>query len=146
MLIVLARGRFKHDSEAPRSHPCHNLASHRLKRQTDFYLQYFLETMSSSCNDIEQCRTRFSVVLSCLVTLFACTWVSLHPNIPSPQHRSLSRFFHRLKLMVLALIAPEVIVVWALRQRLVARQLSKGVHVRNLTLEMEILTIPQRTP
>lgn len=46
--------------------------------------------------------------------------------------------------MVLATIAPEVIVVWALRQRMVARQLSKGVHVHGQTFGL--LTIPQSTP
>lgn len=33
---------------------------------------------------------------------------------------------HRLKLMLLAIIAPEVVVLWALRQRMVAKQLYEG--------------------
>lgn len=34
---------------------------------------------------------------------------------------------HRLKLMMLAIIAPEIIVAWALRQRMVAFQVAEGV-------------------
>ena len=27
-------------------------------------------------------RTRFDIVWTCVTTLFICTWVAIHPNIP----------------------------------------------------------------
>lgn len=79
-----------------------------------------------SCDNLYDCRALSSIVVSCLATLAACTWVSVHPNIPDASEGRLVLFLRRFKLMLLALVAPEVIVLWALRQRMVARQLKKG--------------------
>jgi hypothetical protein len=35
-----------------------------------------------SCDDINCSWTFFSIVSGCLATIFAYTWVSVHPNIP----------------------------------------------------------------
>ncbi|KAF9462415.1 hypothetical protein BDZ94DRAFT_1194551 [Collybia nuda] len=79
---------------------------------------------NSSCKDIDDCRTLSGMILSCFATLIAATWVSVHPNIPAPHIGYLKLGLHRLKLMLLAIITPEVIVVWALRQRMVAHRLA----------------------
>ncbi|KAF7369993.1 hypothetical protein MSAN_00629200 [Mycena sanguinolenta] len=76
-----------------------------------------------SCND--NSRTLFSVVWGCLVTIFACTWVSVHPNVPPPKQSHLQLFWQRLKMMLIAMIAPEIMVGFAARQRLGAHELSK---------------------
>lgn len=80
-----------------------------------------------SCDNLYDCRTLSTIIVSCLATLAACTWVSVHPNIPDFREGQLVLFLRRFRLMVLALVAPEVIVLWALRQRMVARRLAKGV-------------------
>ncbi|KAF7369916.1 hypothetical protein MSAN_00621100 [Mycena sanguinolenta] len=80
---------------------------------------------SDSCKDIDNCRTLFSIVWGCLATIFACTWVSVHPNVPPPGQSRLQLFLRRLKLMLIAMIAPEVIVAFAARQFFVSRWLSK---------------------
>ncbi|KAF9460305.1 hypothetical protein BDZ94DRAFT_1137939, partial [Collybia nuda] len=79
----------------------------------------------------DDCRTITGIVWSCIATLVACTWVSVHPNVPDIYHGRMSLAFHRFKLMLLAIIAPEVIVLWALRQRMVARKVSRdhAVHI-----------------
>ncbi|KAF7369922.1 hypothetical protein MSAN_00621700 [Mycena sanguinolenta] len=80
---------------------------------------------TDSCNDINNCRTLFSVVWGCLATIFACTWVSVHPNVPPPGQSRLQLFWRRLKLlMLIATIAPEVIVAFAARQFFVSRWLQ----------------------
>lgn len=84
------------------------------------------ESPTLSCKDIDDCRTLSGMLLSCLATLTAATWVSVHPNIPSPHIGYIMLALHRLKLMLLAIIAPEVVAVWALRQRMVARELAAG--------------------
>ncbi|KAJ7073601.1 hypothetical protein C8F01DRAFT_1271264 [Mycena amicta] len=98
---------------------------------------------SVACKDIDHCRRLFDIVWSCLATIFACIWVSVHPNIPPPTppapskgaslwmrakwillHRS-GALRSRLKLMTVALFAPEFIAGFAVRQLLDARRLSR---------------------
>ena len=79
-----------------------------------------------SCGSDINSRSLFSIVISCLTTVFACTWVSVHPNVPPPDQSWLALFWRRLKMMLIAIIAPEVMVGLAARQFLAARELSKG--------------------
>ncbi|KAF7316585.1 hypothetical protein MIND_00178300 [Mycena indigotica] len=37
------------------------------------------------CTDINDCRRLFDIVWGCLVTIFLCIWVSVHPNVPPPR-------------------------------------------------------------
>ncbi|KAG6915238.1 hypothetical protein DXG01_012570 [Tephrocybe rancida] len=67
-------------------------------------------------------RSISGIVWSCLITIFACTWIAVHPNIPRPNERPI---FRRLKIVALALIAPEIIVLWALRQWVSSRSLAR---------------------
>ncbi|KAF8072094.1 hypothetical protein FPV67DRAFT_1412022 [Lyophyllum atratum] len=76
----------------------------------------------SPCNDLEVCRSISDIVWSCLGTILACTWVAIHPNIAAPSENFMAR---RAKIFVVALIAPELIVLWAFRQRLAARRLTR---------------------
>ncbi|KAJ7439635.1 hypothetical protein B0H11DRAFT_2102124 [Mycena galericulata] len=78
-----------------------------------------------SCDDINNCRRLFDIVWGCLATIFACTWVSVHPNVPPPDQSWLALFWRRLKMMLIAVIAPELMVGFAARQWLAARALSK---------------------
>ncbi|KAF7333066.1 hypothetical protein MVEN_02371200 [Mycena venus] len=39
---------------------------------------------AETCDDINNCRKLFDIVWGCLATIFACTWVSVHPNVPPP--------------------------------------------------------------
>ncbi|KAF7369948.1 hypothetical protein MSAN_00624600 [Mycena sanguinolenta] len=80
---------------------------------------------TDSCKDIDNCRTLFSVVWGCLATIFACTWVSVHPNVPPPDQSWLQLFWRRLKMMLIAMIAPEIMVGFAARQYFAARRLLK---------------------
>ncbi|KAJ7046350.1 hypothetical protein C8F04DRAFT_884232, partial [Mycena alexandri] len=58
-------------------------------------------------------------------TIFACTWVSVHPNVPPPAQSQISLLWRRLRMMLIAVIAPELVVGFAARQFLVSRALSK---------------------
>ncbi|KAF8969323.1 hypothetical protein BDZ97DRAFT_1653715 [Flammula alnicola] len=61
-------------------------------------------------------RTMWDILWSCIVTIFACTWSAVHPNIPDPRESGWTCFKRRVVMMFYAMIAPEVMVVWALRQ------------------------------
>ncbi|KAF7977233.1 hypothetical protein HWV62_4333 [Athelia sp. TMB] len=44
-----------------------------------------IATITKSCDDIHTCRTLYSIVQTCLATIFACVWVAVHRNIPAPK-------------------------------------------------------------
>ncbi|KAG6905872.1 hypothetical protein DXG01_017179 [Tephrocybe rancida] len=73
---------------------------------------------ASSCND----RSISGIIWSCLTTIFACTWIAIHPNIPQHGERPIVR---RLKIFVTAIIAPELIILWSLRQWFASRRLAR---------------------
>ena len=79
---------------------------------------------ASSCNDIHNCRTVWDIVWSCLSTIVLCTWVAVHPNIPSPSEGWFGQAFRRMKIMAITILAPEVTILWAVRQRLIATRLT----------------------
>ncbi|KAG1719883.1 hypothetical protein EDB19DRAFT_1860552 [Suillus lakei] len=70
-------------------------------------------------------RTLWGIVSSCVLTLFACTYSAIHPNIPSPKDNSVRILWRRLGIMVMALIAPELIVTWAMRQWISAHHVTR---------------------
>ncbi|KAJ6584382.1 hypothetical protein B0H19DRAFT_1104886 [Mycena capillaripes] len=80
---------------------------------------------SDSCDDINSCRTLFSIISGCLATVFACTWVSVHPNVPPPNQSQLALTWRRFCLMLVAIVAPELIAGFAARQFFDARWFSK---------------------
>jgi hypothetical protein len=82
------------------------------------------EPSPTSCDDLRECRTLQDIIWSCLVTILLCTWVSLHPNIPGPHEQRAKPALRRVGLMVLALIAPELVISWAMRQRVAAGRLA----------------------
>ncbi|KAJ3570428.1 hypothetical protein NP233_g4404 [Leucocoprinus birnbaumii] len=67
-------------------------------------------------------RTMQQIILSCLVTIFACTWVSLHPNVPHPDNSGWENFSMRLRTVFWAIIGPEFVTIWAFRQRIGAAE------------------------
>ena len=69
-------------------------------------------------------RSLWDILWSCFATMFACSWVSVHPNIPAPNESQLRIFLRRIELMFWAVIGPEMIITWALRQWLGARRLE----------------------
>ena len=70
-------------------------------------------------------RSVWDILWSCLATIFACSWVSVHPNIPGPNESRWRILLRRLELMFWAVVGPEIIISWAFRQWLGARDLEK---------------------
>ena len=92
---------------------------------------------SNHCTNLTHCRTIWNIIWSCLITIFSCTWVAVHPNIPCPKKREaknciqrwirnplLSFAEHRLLLFICALLVPEYVLAWAIRQYLRAREIA----------------------
>ncbi|KAK0475637.1 hypothetical protein EDD18DRAFT_1298165 [Armillaria luteobubalina] len=83
-----------------------------------------------NCEDGSACigdkRTVLSIIWSCLVTIFACTWLAVHPNVPGHKITSkgtMSCAIERAKIIAVTILAPEIIVGWAAEQFIVAWKL-----------------------
>ena len=84
-----------------------------------------LQVIQHSCDDPHGCRSLGDIIRSCVITILLCTWVSMHPNIPSPDERWPKLALRRVGLLLLALFVPEAVIGWALRQRQAAAELAK---------------------
>ncbi|KAG1759850.1 hypothetical protein EDD22DRAFT_993119 [Suillus occidentalis] len=94
-------------------------------------------TDSSSCYT----RTLLDILSSCGLNLFACTWTAIHLDIPDEEEGIVAIAFRRL-LMVMAFLAPEIMVAWAALQFLCARQVAKDfddVFMHNTPSPMAII-------
>ncbi|KAJ7727059.1 hypothetical protein B0H16DRAFT_1697826 [Mycena metata] len=66
-------------------------------------------TKASCDSTINSCRTLFDIVWECLATIFACTWVALHQNVPDPDLGWFSLLMRKLRMMLATIIAPELV-------------------------------------
>lgn len=60
-------------------------------------------------------RTIQEIVWSCLATVFICAWVALHPDVPDPRTSARSRSSQQFFAIIVALLAPEVVAFYAIR-------------------------------
>ena len=79
----------------------------------------------------QKIRTHFDIVWSCVSTLFICTWVAIHPNIPPQGEGHIRSLWRRIKLMLWTLVVPELILIWAYRQWSAARYIAEYFQGRN---------------
>ncbi|KIX01216.1 uncharacterized protein Z518_08941 [Rhinocladiella mackenziei CBS 650.93] len=68
-------------------------------------------------------RGTLDIIWSCLFTVFICTWTVVHPNIPPRRSPWWHRLLDRLIELVLAAVAPELILAVAVREWLDAKGL-----------------------
>jgi len=83
-----------------------------------------IQELDEKCACVAQ-RSLWDILWSCLATIFACSWVSVHPNMPQRGESPIMITLRRLELMLWTIIAPELIVAWAIRQWIGARELAK---------------------
>lgn len=80
---------------------------------------------------IDDRRTVSNIILSCLATIFASTWLAIHPNVPGRKitdKGAISGAVERAKIRGIAILAPEVIVSWAAEQFMVAWRVCHGAY------------------
>ncbi|KAJ7029019.1 hypothetical protein C8F04DRAFT_1043653, partial [Mycena alexandri] len=77
--------------------------------------------VDNTCHVTNNCRKLSDILAGCLTTISAAIWVSVHPNVPAPGQSRVKLVFRRLGLMLVAVIAPELIVFFAIRQFYAAR-------------------------
>ena len=72
-------------------------------------------------------RGTYTILASCLSTLFICTWSALHLDIPEHGRPWYSRFLQKLGWFVAGLLAPEFLLLMAFIQYMAARALTKAM-------------------
>ena len=70
-------------------------------------------------------RKRVEIIWSCIATILAASWVSVHPNLPHPKDSKVKKTLRRIELMLWAIITPELIIYWAMRQWYGARKMER---------------------
>ena len=93
--------------------------------------------VGNHCMDLLHCRSIWNIVWSCLVTIFSCTWVTIHPNVPCLKKWEANGWIkrwilnplmsfaeHCLPLFVCALLMPKYVLAWAIRQFLRAWEIA----------------------
>ncbi|KAF9533543.1 hypothetical protein CPB83DRAFT_805557 [Crepidotus variabilis] len=78
-------------------------------------------------------RTVYSIAYSCLATIFLCTWVSVHPNIPASGESSFRITLKRVKNMLYGLVFPEAMLCWAMNQWFGARRMTQEFKAQGWT-------------
>ena len=92
----------------------------------------------ASGDDEAKQRTLYGITWSCLATIFLCTWVSIHPNIAFRPKKHNAGWFkkwiqdplyhfvtYKLRIFICALLVPEYILAWSVRQYLRAGEIQK---------------------
>ncbi|KAF4616506.1 hypothetical protein D9613_008771 [Agrocybe pediades] len=75
---------------------------------------------------VDMCpRTQLEIIWTCLATIFAASWIAVHPNMPGPNASKVKKVLPRIEIMLWAIIVPEVIITWAVRQWLGAKAMEK---------------------
>ena len=58
-------------------------------------------------------RGTLDIIWSCVVTLGICVWAMLHLNVPAESDSQITLFLRRARWMVLAILAPELVLLYA---------------------------------
>ncbi|KAH6913510.1 hypothetical protein BKA70DRAFT_1421777 [Coprinopsis sp. MPI-PUGE-AT-0042] len=86
-------------------------------------------------------RSTADIVWSCVVTVFACTWLSVHPNVSGSNSTWKQRMTHRIYLMIWGIAAPEFLVIFAYRQWRGSKDITRVIRK---VVEDDKLDIPLR--
>ena len=74
-------------------------------------------------------RSTLTLLWSCLVTVFACTWTVIHLNMPASYDTFWSIAFRKSYWFLLTLVAPEVTVLVAFQQYLLCIEFTKDMKI-----------------
>ena len=73
-------------------------------------------TTPSACDSIYHCRTPWNLVYGCIITIFACTYLSFHPDIPDRTHTLWRIRVTHICSVLAGFLVPELIVARAALQ------------------------------
>ncbi|KAF8662713.1 hypothetical protein AX16_001155 [Volvariella volvacea WC 439] len=79
---------------------------------------------ASKCDPTAR-RTIFDILYSSIGVILLCTYASIHHNIPDQKHSWLLVTLLKLRTVLFALLAPELMIMWAMRQRIMAGKIAE---------------------
>jgi hypothetical protein len=86
-------------------------------------------------------RGTWSLLSSCTITLGICVWNSIHLNLPSKGEQHWVHWIRKIKWLFVAVLAPEVVVLIAFQQWMIAsdflKKLKKAAQIHNSKEENE---------
>jgi hypothetical protein len=85
-------------------------------------------------------RSALNIVWSCLSVIFTCTWTALHPNVYGFQSTQWQRTKRRALLFLLAILMPEVLLVWSIKQWQGARDITRIMNGGDPRRESKVCT------
>ncbi|KAF8646425.1 hypothetical protein AX16_007218 [Volvariella volvacea WC 439] len=80
--------------------------------------------MTASRCDPTRTRTIPDILYSCIGVILLCTYISIHHNIPDQNDSRTKVIWIKIRTTLYALIAPEVVIMWAIRQRIMAGKIA----------------------
>ncbi|KAH6640633.1 hypothetical protein F5144DRAFT_561141 [Chaetomium tenue] len=72
-------------------------------------------------------RGTFSIIKTCMATIFACTWTIQHLNVPAAHDNEWRRFFRVCKWMLFTILLPEFILAHAIMELALAVKFMKRI-------------------
>ena len=72
-------------------------------------------------------RGTFQILWTCTFALFICVYTAIHPNVPAPWDSFWSHNLRRTKWVLVAIFAPEAVVLTAWQQFLAARRFREAI-------------------
>ncbi|RXW20437.1 hypothetical protein EST38_g5428 [Candolleomyces aberdarensis] len=75
-------------------------------------------------------RSTPEIIWTCLITTFLCTWVSMHPNVVGYGSTRWQRLGRQTKMFLVAFVAPEIPLLSALQQCIIARHIVNRMNKR----------------
>ena len=80
------------------------------------------------CKEETNCsntRSIYNILWSCHSTIFTCSWIAVHPNIPAPGDSRWAVLRRQVVIMGYILLMPEYIIFWAARQHYAVHNFAK---------------------
>ncbi|KAF8637194.1 hypothetical protein AX16_010853 [Volvariella volvacea WC 439] len=87
---------------------------------------------SSRCDPTRN-RTIFDILYSCIGVILLCTYISMHHNIPDQGDSWAKVTWMKIRTTIYALLAPEMVILWAIRQRIMAEKIAESNKHRGWT-------------
>ncbi|KAF8644458.1 hypothetical protein AX16_008445 [Volvariella volvacea WC 439] len=81
--------------------------------------------ISDCIRDPSKIRSTSELLWNCLGTIFVCTYVAIHPNMPDRDATKGERMWQKVTTCLYALLAPEVVIMMAMQQRFAASRIAK---------------------
>lgn len=70
-------------------------------------------------------RSLSDILQDCIPMIFFCAWVAVHRNIPPYREKLWLAILGRLRMLFWVIITPELVLAWAARQWVAAREIAK---------------------